>query len=496
MSLTRTSKRLVSLDVLRGITVCGMILVNNAGACGYAYAPLKHAKWDGFTPADLVFPAFMFIMGVSIYLSLNKSNFDWRISIARILRRTVLIFMSGVALKWILAFIATGEYNTLENLRIMGVLQRLGICYGIVALLAVTVRHRLFPTIIAVLLVGYYLLQLFGNGFEKCAGNIVSMVDYAVLGKSHMYLGGAQFVDPEGVLSTIPAIAQVMIGFLCGKVIVGEKEIRSQIVKLAVWGTSMFVIGYLWSYAAPLNKRLWSPSFVLVTCGITSLIFATLIYIIAVLLVGYYLLQLFGNGFEKCAGNIVSMVDYAVLGKSHMYLGGAQFVDPEGVLSTIPAIAQVMIGFLCGKVIVGEKEIRSQIVKLAVWGTSMFVIGYLWSYAAPLNKRLWSPSFVLVTCGITSLIFATLIYIIDDSKRTRWSFPFLVVGVNPLSIYIFSEIAGGLFRKLQWTTISFEGIWQPLFGNYGGSLAYALAFLMFNWLIAFFLYKKHIYIKL
>ena len=176
MSLTRTFKRLVSLDVLRGITVCGMILVNNAGACGYAYAPLKHAKWDGFTPADLVFPAFMFIMGVSIYLSLNKSNFDWRISIARILRRAVLIFVSGVALKWILAFIATGEYNTLENLRIMGVLQRLGICYGIVALLAVTVRHRLFPTIIAVLLVGYYLLQLFGNGFEKCAGNIVSYV--------------------------------------------------------------------------------------------------------------------------------------------------------------------------------------------------------------------------------------------------------------------------------------------------------------------------------
>ena len=275
MSLTSTSKRLVSLDVLRGITVCGMILVNNAGACGYAYAPLKHAKWDGFTPADLVFPAFMFIMGVSIYLSLNKSNFDWRVSIARILRRTALIFVSGVSLKWILAFIATGEYNTLENLRIMGVLQRLGICYGIVALLAVTVRHRLFPTIIAVLLVGYYLLQLFGNGFEKCAGNIVSMVDYAVLGKSHMYLGGAQFVDPEGILSTIPAIAQVMIGFLCGKVIVGEKEIRSQIVKLAVWGTSMFVIGYLWSYAAPLNKRLWSPSFVLVTCGITSLIFGS-----------------------------------------------------------------------------------------------------------------------------------------------------------------------------------------------------------------------------
>lgn len=117
MSLTRTFKRLVSLDVLRGITVCGMILVNNAGACGYAYAPLKHAKWDGFTPADLVFPAFMFIMGVSIYLSLNKSNFDWRISIARILRRAVLIFVSGVALKWIWRLLLPG--NTIR-LKIYG----------------------------------------------------------------------------------------------------------------------------------------------------------------------------------------------------------------------------------------------------------------------------------------------------------------------------------------------------------------------------------------
>ncbi len=357
-------KRLVSLDVLRGITVCGMILVNNAGACGYAYAPLRHARWDGFTPADLVFPAFMFIMGVSIYLSLNKSHFDYRVSLSRILRRTALIFLSGIVLKWILAFIDTGVCNTLDNLRIMGVLQRLGICYGIVALLAVTVRHRFFPTIITVLLVGYYLLQLFGNGFEKSAENIVSIVDYAVLGKSHMYLGGTQFVDPEGVLSTIPAVAQVMIGFLCGKI---------------------------------------------VAC---------------------------------------------------------------------------------------EKDIRAQIAKLAVWGTLMLVIGFLWSYGAPLNKRLWSSSFVLVTCGVTALLFATLIYIIDDSKKGKWAFPFLVVGINPLSIYILSEIVGEIFRKLQWTTISFDAIWQPLFGNYGGSLCYALVFLLLNWLVALVLYKKHIYIKL
>ena len=303
-------------------------------------------------------------MGVSIYLSLNKSHFDYRVSLSRILRRTALIFLSGIVLKWILAFIDTGVCNTLDNLRIMGVLQRLGICYGIVALLAVTVRHRFFPAIITVLLVGYYLLQLLGNGFEKSAENIVSIVDYAVLGKSHMYLGGTQFVDPEGVLSTIPAVALVMIGFLCGKI---------------------------------------------VAC---------------------------------------------------------------------------------------EKDIRAQIAKLAVWGTLMLVIGFLWSYGAPLNKRLWSSSFVLVTCGVTALLFATLIYIIDDSKKGKWAFPFLVVGINPLSIYILSEVVGEIFRKLQWTTISFDAIWQPLFGNYGGSLCYALVFLLLNWLVALVLYKKHIYIKL
>lgn len=134
MSLTRTSKRLVSLDVLRGITVCGMILVNQCRGVRICICSFETCEMGRIYTGDLVFPAFMFIMGVSIYLSLNKSNFDWRISIARILRRTALIFVSGVALKWILAFIATGEYNTLENLRIMGVLQRLGICYGIVAL--------------------------------------------------------------------------------------------------------------------------------------------------------------------------------------------------------------------------------------------------------------------------------------------------------------------------------------------------------------------------
>lgn len=357
--------RLTALDVMRGITICGMILVNNAGACGYAYAPLRHASWDGFTPADLVFPAFMFIMGVSIYLSLAKRAFDPRRSLGRILRRTLLLVAVGIALKWVNTLISSGECQSLDNLRLLGVLQRLGICYGIVALLAVSVRHRLLPVLAAVLLVGYYVMQLLGNGFEKSADNIVSVVDFAVLGESHMYMGGRQFVDPEGVLSTIPAVAHVIIGFMCGRM--------------------------------------------LASAG--------------------------GRTVERVA-------------------------------------------------------------RIAVAGALMLAAGWLWSYAEPLNKRLWSSSFVLTTCGASALMMATLIFFIDWRKRARWLAAFVAVGVNPLAIYVLSSVAGTLLRRAGATSLSFTHLWQPLFGDYGGSLAYALAFVAINWAVALLLYKRKIYIKL
>lgn len=120
-------------------------------------------------------------------------------------------------MEWFITSVDGGNYSDLSQLRLMGVMQRLGICYGITALLAVTIPHKRFMPLAIILLAVYFIFQLFGNGFEKSADNIVGIVDSAILGSNHMYLQGRQFVDPEGILSTIPAVSQVMIGFVCGK---------------------------------------------------------------------------------------------------------------------------------------------------------------------------------------------------------------------------------------------------------------------------------------
>ena len=257
------NKRLLSLDVLRGITVAGMILVNNTGKCGYNYAVFAHAKWDGFSPADLVFPMFMFLMGISTYISLCKYNFQYRSAIAKIIKRSLLLILIGLVIEWFLTAIDSANYFDLSQLRLMGVMQRLGICYGITALLAVKIPHKWFMPLAIVLLAAYFIFQLFGNGFEKSVDNIIGMIDSAILGSNHMYLQGRQFVDPEGILSTIPAVSQVMIGFVCGKIIIDIKDNDRRMLNLFLIGTTLLFAGYLLSYACPLNKRLWSPSFVL-----------------------------------------------------------------------------------------------------------------------------------------------------------------------------------------------------------------------------------------
>lgn len=358
------TKRLLSLDVLRGITICGMILANNAGACGFGYAPLRHARWDGFNPADLVFPMFMFLMGISTFISLQKYNFSFRASIGKILKRTLVLIAIGIVMKWLISGFTAGVWNDWEHLRIMGVMQRLGICYGITALLAVSLPHRFFT--------------------------------------------------PGAIL----------------------------------------------------------------------------------LLAAYLVLQIFGSGFEKCADNIVAIVDAAVLGSGHMYLGGRQFIDPEGVLSTIPAVAQVMLGFACGKVLMTENNNRERLLHLFVAGTIMLFAGFLLSYGCPLNKRLWSPSFVLVTSGVASLLFALLLKVIDVDGHKKWSPFFQVFGVNPLFLYVTSEIFGDLFRHWNVTGYLFDIVLQPLFGDYAGSLMYAILFLLVLWLAGYVLYKKKILIKI
>lgn len=292
-----TSKRLLSLDILRGITIAGMILVNNPGSWSYVYAPLQHAPWIGLTPTDLVFPFFMFIMGISTYISLRKYNFEFsHAAIWKILRRSAVIFAIGLGITWLSLFCRTwnslsdesltfisrlsASAWTFDHIRILGVMQRLGICYGATAIIALTMKHKHIPYLIVILLAGYFIALITGNGFEYNQTNILSVVDRTLLGEAHMYKDNG--IDPEGLLSTIPAIAHVLIGFCVGEMIMRVKDIHAKIEHLFLIGTVLTFSGFLLSYGCPISKKIWSPTFTIVTCGLASSLLALLIWIIDV----------------------------------------------------------------------------------------------------------------------------------------------------------------------------------------------------------------------
>ena len=322
-------QRLLALDILRGITIAGMILVNNPGSWGHIYAPLAHAEWHGLTPTDLVFPFFMYIMGISTYFSLRK--YDFRFSGAtlwKICRRTVVIFAIGLAIAWFGMFlrgITSGKalaeaVFTFDHIRILGVMPRLAICYGFGSLIALALSKKALPWFIAGMLVVYAVILFVGNGFEFASNNVIAIVDNAVLGPDHMYTdhvaGESLKFDPEGLLSTLPSIAHMLIGFVCGGLIVGTKDNNLRINKLFIIGTILTFSGFLLDFGIPINKKIWSPTFVLTTCGLAASFLGLLIWIIDIK--GYRrwcrFFEAFGINplFMYCLGAILSIIIGAI----------------------------------------------------------------------------------------------------------------------------------------------------------------------------------------
>jgi predicted acyltransferase len=287
-------QRLLALDILRGITIAGMLLVNNPGTWSDIYAPLRHAEWNGLTPTDLVFPFFMFIMGVSTYFSLRKYNFKLSAAAAlKIVRRTVVIFAIGMAIAWLARFLRAlsgGEatlwqaINNFDAMRALGVMQRLALCYGFGSIIALLFKGKSLKWVVAIILAIYAFLLWIGNGYEFSNNNIVSIVDHSVFGAKHMYSDTVGDVtldfDPEGLLSTLPAIAHMLIGYICGSIIFAAKDNKTRINKLFIIGTSLSFVGFLFAYGMPINKKIWSPTFVITTCGLAASLLALLIWII------------------------------------------------------------------------------------------------------------------------------------------------------------------------------------------------------------------------
>lgn len=283
------SDRLVSLDVFRGITIAGMVLVNNPGTWSSIYWPLQHAEWHGWTPTDLVFPFFLFIVGVSITLAFARRVEEGAVPRAlylKVVKRSAIIFGLGFLLNLIPNF-------DLATVRIPGVLQRIAVCYLIASLIFLKTKVRTQFVIALLLLAVYWLLMTrvaapgFAAGDLSKEGSLASYIDRVVFGP-HVWRQ-AKVYDPEGLLSTIPAIATTLFGVLTGHWLRSERTRWDKVAAMFVAGAACVALGWAWNAFFPINKALWTSSYVLFTTGLALQLLALCYWVIDI------------NGFRRWA---------------------------------------------------------------------------------------------------------------------------------------------------------------------------------------------------
>ena len=296
-------ERLVSLDVFRGLTVAGMLLVNNPGTWSAIYPPLEHAEWHGWTPTDLIFPFFLFIVGITTHLSLSarRARGDSDSALVRqILRRGAIIFLLGLLMAWF-PFYQWGAIESLpnasaldrvvyrmEHLRFLGVLQRIGLVYMFAGLLTLKTSLKQQVLIVAALLYGYWfamtLIPIPGKDIGALLLSVPSEtlqahVDRAILGTNHIWSGSVTY-DPEGILSTFPAIGTAMLGIMAGRWIGQRRPLIERIAGLGAVGCLAMVVGLMWNWSFPINKSIWTSSYVVFTAGMACASIATIMWII------------------------------------------------------------------------------------------------------------------------------------------------------------------------------------------------------------------------
>ena len=285
--MTAGRERLLSLDVFRGLTVAGMLLVNNPGDWGAIYPPLAHAAWHGWTPTDLIFPFFLFIVGITTHLSLaaRRERGDGDAALVRqIARRAALIVFCGL----VLASFPWLPLDRITGVRFPGVLQRIGVAYLFGALL--TLRGSLMRQVVVLvaLLYGYWfamtLLPVPGRGgpgallLDDPPASLAAWLDRAVFG-SHLWRSSRTW-DPEGLLSTIPAVGTVLLGVFAGRWIGSPRPLPERLVALFGAGALGMVGGLMWHWSFPINKSLWTSSYVLFTAGMAAVSLATCAWLI------------------------------------------------------------------------------------------------------------------------------------------------------------------------------------------------------------------------
>ena len=374
-------ERLVALDVFRGMTVAGMLLVNDPGTWSAIYPPLEHAEWNGWTPTDLIFPFFLFIVGVTTHLSLaarRARGADEGELVRQILRRGALIVLLGLLTN---AF-PYWPLTRFTNIRFAGVLQRIGVAYTCAALLTFRGSLKRQVVILVTLLYGYWFAMTL-LPVPGAAGGI-----------------GANLLDAPS---------------------------RT----LAAWLDRFLLGGHLW-----INSKTW---------------------------------------------------------------------DPEGPLSTIPAIGTAMLGVFAGRWLAAERPLEERLNGLFAVGAVGMMTGLMWHWSFPINKSLWTSSYVVFTAGMACVAIAAISWIIDVKRVMRWTRPFVIYGVNPIVAFVGSAMMARLIYTL-WK-VDFHGkatavqavVYETVFHSWleprNASLAFAVTFVLFWYLVLWALWRRNIFLK-
>ncbi|HET7585670.1 MAG TPA: heparan-alpha-glucosaminide N-acetyltransferase domain-containing protein [Gemmatimonadaceae bacterium] len=378
-------ERLLSLDVFRGATIAGMLLVNTPGTWSAIYPPLEHATWNGWTPTDLIFPFFLFIVGITTHLSRESRRArgdDERAIVVQTLRRGAVIVLLGLALAAVPMSYDLARYpDQLHALRIPGVLQRIGVAYIAAALLTRRTSLRTQIAIIAAILLGYW-----------------------------------------AVMTLVPVPGSGLLGW---------QTLGTPSATLSAWLDRTLLGGHLWR-----DSRTW---------------------------------------------------------------------DPEGILTTVPAVATTMLGVLAGRAIASRAALAERIAGIFAVGCMAMVAGLVWNWVFPINKNLWTSSYVLFTAGAAAATVATCLWLVDARGWRRWTTPFVVFGVNPIAAYVGSEAMARLIytttrvnvdgHAVPLQTVIFErafASWLPL---RMASLLFAVAFVFLWFGIMWVLYRRRIFLK-
>lgn len=321
------NQRFYSLDVFRGATVCLMILVNNPGSWGHIYAPLKHAPWHGLTPTDLVFPFFLFAVGNAMAFVMPRLQAAgdavfWK----KVLKRSAIIFLIGLFLNWwpfvrwqegSLVFRQWVDPKNSENgVRILGVLQRIALCYFFASVIVYYLRLRKAFYLGLILLLLYWAFCYAGNPSDpySLAGWFGTAIDKDILGVVHLYKGEGIPFDPEGFVSTMAAIVQVIFGYMVGDYIQKKGKNFEMVSGLFIAGVAMLVTGFCWDMVFPVNKKIWTSSFTVYTSGLATITIATMIYMIE---------------FKNVKGGLARFFD--VFGKNALFVFALSAFLPKGL---------------------------------------------------------------------------------------------------------------------------------------------------------------------